>query len=220
MAGRTACLVAVALGLFAFQAKTKPVIAAALLDAGQRTDVHSNANPDQIRVRHVALDLKVDFAAKQLRGSVDLTIERQPGCPAGAALVLDTNGLSIERVSAGTADGDLADVRFELGPADKILGAPLTIQVPESATLVHIAYHTSPEASALQWLEPAQTAGGKQPFLFTQSEAIHARSWIPLQDSPGVRVTYEAKIDVPAPLDAVMSAERKDGAVAERAIRS
>jgi leukotriene-A4 hydrolase len=176
--------------------------------AGERSDVHSYANPHQIRVRHVVLDLTVDFAAKQLRGSATLTIERQPGCPPGAPLVLDTRALTIETVTAGAADGEPAEVKFAVGPNDKILGAPLTIEVPEKATRVRIAYRTSPDASALQWLDPAQTAGGRQPFLFSQSEAIHARSWIPLQDSPAVRVTYEARIRVEPPLTAVMSAER------------
>src|SRR5204863_3568068 len=97
---------------------------------------------------------------------------------------------------------------FKLGVSDKILGAPLTISLPAKATRVRIHYATSPGASGLQWLEPSQTAGKKEPFLFTQSEAIHARSWIPLQDSPAVRVTYTAQVHTPRNLVAVMSAEK------------
>jgi aminopeptidase N len=94
-----------------------------------------------------------------------------------------------------------------LGRADRILGAPLTIVLPEGARQVRIRYATSPNASGLQWLEPPQTAGGEYPFLYSQSQAIHARSWIPTQDSPGVRTTYTARIHATAPLAAVMSAE-------------
>ena len=83
----------------------------------------------------------------------------------------------------------------------------MTIELNPTATQVRIAYHTAPSASALQWLPPALTAGKVKPFLFTQSEAIHARSWIPLQDTPGVRITYGATIRVPEGLSAVMAAE-------------
>lgn len=172
-----------------------------------RRDVHSLGNPRQIAVKHVALDLTVDFPNKQLKGTATLTIERKPRAPKNAPLVLDTRDLTIESVDAGAAD-KLDEVKWSLGNPHRILGAALRIEIPPSATTVRIKYHTSPNASALQWLEPAQTAGKKRPFLFSQSQAIHARSWIPLQDSPGVRVTYDAAIRVPEGLTAVMSADR------------
>jgi leukotriene A-4 hydrolase/aminopeptidase len=171
---------------------------------GGRRDRDSHGNPQQIRVRRVELDLTVDFESKQLRGTATLDVERRPGCPAGTPLILDTRALAIDSVKAGGEE-----IRFEVGASDPMHGAPLTIHLPDSTSQLRIAYRTSPQASALQWVEPAQTAGGKRPFLFTQSEAIHARSWIPLQDSPGVRVTYAATIRVPPGFEAVMSADRR-----------
>jgi leukotriene-A4 hydrolase len=169
-----------------------------------RRDIHSYSNPDQVQVRDVDLDIEVLFDRKILKGSATLTLERrEPGAP---SLILDTRDLRIEKVEQSPEDGAYTEARFTLGAADPILGAPLTITLAPSAGKVRIWYSTSPQASALQWLDPPQTAGKKQPFLFTQSQAIHARSWIPLQDSPGVRQTYSARVRTPKELRAVMSA--------------
>ncbi|MBI5086767.1 MAG: M1 family metallopeptidase [Acidobacteria bacterium] len=157
-------------------------------------DIHSYSNPLESRVSHVELDLAVSFREKKLRGAATLSL-----AAAGKTLVLDTRDLIILRVNG-------ADSGFALGPPDKFLGSPLTIQLPPGARSVVVEYETSPQASGLQWLEPAQTAGKQHPFLFTQSQAIHARSWIPIQDSPGVRVTYSARINAPLPLTPLMSA--------------
>lgn len=162
-------------------------------------DYHSFANPNEVRVTHLSLDLTANFESKQLIGSVTLDIERAK--PENDTLVLDTRGLDIQRVSV---DGE--DVPFDMGETDPDLGTPLSITLPSAANALTVAYSTSPEASGVQWLTPAQTAGKKHPFLFTQAQAVHARSFIPLQDSPQVRVTYDATIKTPEALLAVMSA--------------
>jgi len=189
----------------------------------ERRDVHSFANPHEVIVRHLDCDWEVAFAEKVLKGAVVLTVERTAAggsSPLGnpgdrkvprkedsdTFLVLDTRGLKIEKVETSSDGKAFSAARFEMGPPEKILGAALTIALAPGATQVRIAYSTGPDASALQWLEPSQTAGEKRPFLFTQSQAIHARSWIPLQDTPGVRVTYSAKVRTPKDLFAVMSA--------------
>ncbi len=172
------------------------------------SDVHSHARPDRARVTHLALDARVDFEKQALEGVATLRFERPADAPADSPLVLDTRGLIIEKVTAPDPEGvKPRDVPYKLGDDDPVLGASLTIEAPVSAREVSVAYRTTARATALQWLSPKGTAGGKQPFLFTQSQAIQARSWIPLQDSPGIRITYEAKIDVPSDLTAVMSAE-------------
>jgi leukotriene-A4 hydrolase len=171
-------------------------------------DVHSYSNPQATRVTHVDLDWNVSFEEKTIKGSATLTVERLPPIKTRLGyLVLDTRDLKIERVETSSSGKVFSQARFELGAADKILGAPLTVTMPSGTTYVRIFYATSPAASGLQWLGPEQTAGKKQPFMFSQAQAIHARSFIPLQDSPQVRVTYSARVRTPANLLAVMSAE-------------
>jgi leukotriene-A4 hydrolase len=168
-------------------------------------DTHSFARPDEARVTHVALDLTADFAAKSLAGTATLTVARAPGA---RTIVLDTRGLAVSGMTAG--DGRVLE--FTRGPVDPVLGQALTVTLPDvtlpdTATEVVVAYATSPDAGALQWLSPAQTAGRKHPYLFSQGQSILTRTWIPTQDSPGIRQTYSARITVPKELRALMSAE-------------
>jgi len=175
-------------------------LAAPLAAATTERDPHSHARPEQVSVSHLHLDLEVDFEARRLAGTVELTLERH--APADR-LWLDARGLEIESVEL--EDGTPA--RFELGPEDPILGRSLAIRIGPATRAVRIRYRTSPDAAGLLWLEPRQTAGGSHPFLFSQSQAILARTWIPCQDTPSVRSTYSARLRVPAELLALMSAE-------------
>ena len=165
-------------------------------------DYHSFANPESIKVTHLSLDLTVDFTKKVLVGTAQLDFERVD--VNAQQLILDTRDLTIDGVSAKGKE-----INFDLASADSFLGAALTIDIPADVNSVLISYQTSPKASGVQWLTPEQTAGKKHPFLFTQAQAIHARSFIPLQDSPQVRMTYEATIRTPIELLAVMSASNE-----------
>jgi leukotriene A-4 hydrolase/aminopeptidase len=169
-------------------------------------DRHSYANTDAFKATHVALDLHADFERKRLSGHADLTLERLQ--PQAREVILDTRALNISSVELLGAQPQ--KLQFKIGSPDQILGAPLRIELPAQSTekqiKLRVKYETSPQASGLQWLTPAQTASKRHPFLFSQSQAIHARSWIPLQDTPSVRLTYEAHIRTPPQLLAVMSA--------------
>ncbi|MDP2187097.1 MAG: M1 family metallopeptidase [Sphingobacteriaceae bacterium] len=160
-------------------------------------DPHSYARPDESRVDALHLDLRVDFEQRQLRGAAVWTLAPEHG----DSLVLDTYDLNIDSVLV-----DLVPVAFTLSSKDPILGQALTLPLTPTAREVRIVYSTQPGARALQWLEPSQTAGKKHPFLFTQSQAILARTWLPCQDSPGLRYRYTANIQAPAGMMALMSA--------------
>jgi leukotriene-A4 hydrolase len=169
-----------------------------------RGDAHSYSNPEQIRVRHLDLDLDISFERRTLAGTATLLLERID--PNASELRLDARALDVVSAAAAAGDGPWSEASFRVAAPDSILGSALTIALDTRADRVRIAYATAPGASGLQWLNPAQTAGRSHPFLFSQSQSIHARSWIPLQDTPGVRMTYDATIRTPSGLRAVMSA--------------
>ncbi len=163
-------------------------------------DDHSYAQLEEARVTHVSLDLTPNFSAQRIAGTARLTIERSPGAD---SLILDVRDLTIKSVT----DSRGQVLGFRIGAADPILGSPLAIALASTDNTIAIDYETSPAAAAVQWLTAAQTAGRKMPFLFTQGESILTRTWVPTQDTPSQRQTYDATIHVPEGMRAVMSAE-------------
>ena len=176
----------------------------------RRTDEHSYSEPDKVRISELELDLGVDFDKRELAGTATLDLDWQ--VEDYDDLVLDTRDLVIAEVQARNGNRRWRDVPFTLAAEDARFGSKLTIDLPRQYDQVRIAYRTSPEASGLQWLAPSMTASGK-PFMFSQSQAIHARSWVPLQDSPSVRFTYTAHITTPKNAMALMSANNDPDAV-------
>lgn len=163
-------------------------------------DEHSYAQPEKARVTNVSLDLTPDFAAKRINGIARLAIQKTGNAD---SVILDIRDIDIKRVTSASGD----TLGYRIGASKEVLGAPLAIALPPTGDTVVIEYQTSPTAAAVQWLSQEQTAGGKMPFLFTQGEAILTRTWIPTQDGPGIRQTYDATVHVPAGMRAVMSAE-------------
>ncbi len=160
-------------------------------------DHHSHARPNEAVITHLDLDIAVDMAAKRISGIASYKIHLKDG----NQIILDTDGLTIE----GVVDGAGAKLPYTLGDST-FLGRPLLVELPAGTDQIAIRYHTGDHARALQWLGAEQTADKTHPFLFTQGQAILTRSWIPVQDSPGIRFTYTSKVSVPMELMAVMSA--------------
>ncbi len=162
-------------------------------------DIHSFALPNDARVTHLHWKAAVDFETKTIKAVASWDIESKADTD---IILFDTRGLSIEKI---TLD-DEVPTTFRLSASDLLLGEALAVLIKPTTKKVNIYYQTSPDAEAIQWLSPQQTSGKKFPFLFTQSQAILARSWVPCQDSPGVRFTYDADVTVPKELIALMSA--------------
>jgi len=181
-------------------------------------DEHSYAEPDKVRISDLALDLALDFDQRQLAGTATATLHWLD--PKATQLLLDTRGLSIDKIEGAASNGQWTPLHYALAAPDRILGSKLTIQMPQRNPAVRITYRTSPDASGLQWLQPSMTQGKQQPFMFSQSEAIHARSWVPLQDTPSVRFTYRAHVLAPKDAMVLMSAQNDAAAADGSAPRS
>lgn len=192
--------------------KTSPLLRAtlcAILGAASAQalalDPLSYANFEQVRTRALHMDLKADFEKKTLSGFAELSLDWLD--KSARTLDLDTRELTISKIEAQDAMGRWTPAKYSLDKFDQEKGQALHVQLPAQAPKVRIHYHTAPTASALQWLTPAQTLSGKRPFMFSQSQSINARSWVPVQDTPSVRFTYTARIQAPQGLRVVMSAD-------------
>jgi leukotriene-A4 hydrolase len=209
---------------FALALSSGIAVAGAPLDEGALdpgNDYHSFANIEQFRVTHMEIDLRVwiisGSSSKTLDGFAVLEVKRLD--PNATELVLDTKGLMISEVTqkqtdlmGATSKGQTAWVSrpFHMGKSDPILGSALVIELPASkkpTELIKIDYETTEDASGLEWLDKTKIMVLKKPFLYTRSQGIGARSWIPLQDTPLVRLTYAVRLHAPPELKAVMSGE-------------
>jgi leukotriene-A4 hydrolase len=173
-------------------------------------DEHSYAEPQKVAIADLALDIAVDFDAKTIGGTATYTLDWKD--KAATQLVLDTRDLTIEKVE-GEADNAWAPLQYALAAKDPVLGSKLTIETPARNAKVRVTYTSSPEASGLQWLTPEMTEGKQLPFMFSQSQQIHARSWVPLQDTPQVRYTYSAHVTSRPDVMVLMSADNDPAAV-------
>ncbi len=178
-------------------------------DAAER-DEHSYAEPEKVVIDDLALALALDFDSRTLAGTATYTLDWKDA--AADALVLDTRDLVIERVEGQADGGAWQPLQHVLAARDALLGSRMTIEAPARPARIRVTYRTSPEASGLQWLQPAMTAGGQTPFMFSQSQAIHARSWVPLQDTPRVRYSYTARVTAPQDVMVLMSADNDPAA--------
>lgn len=191
---------ALTLGAISTAAIAAPAAVAPILTTPEAKDVKSYARPQVARVTHVDLDLVADFGAKTMQGSAAMDVLAAKGAD---EIVLDTLNLKVTSVT----DGAGRALPWTLGASDEELGAPLVVKL-NGAKRIIVHYSSSPGARALQWLDPSLTAGKHKPYLFSQGQDINNRSWIPTQDSPGIRQTWTARIVVPKDLVAIMSGER------------
>lgn len=167
----------------------------AILNMKRATDHHSYCKPAEAVVTHLDWNAVVDFESRTIAATATFDLETSDNAE---KVILDIRELDILSVQV-----DGKDSPFNIGEEQEFIGSPLSIEITPSTKKVSINYNTQPGADAFLWVEGSENT---HPFLFTQSQAILARTWIPCQDSPGIRFTYNATVDVPKDLMALMSA--------------
>lgn len=173
--------------------------------------MHSFSNYDKVQTTHLDWDVKVDFKHKHIAGIAKWKFKN---LTKSNYIHFDTYDLILKNVKVNGKS-----VQYFQTPMNKDFGSGLSIPIRETDSIVSIEYRTGQKATALQWLSATQTAGKKLPFLFTQCESIHARSLLPCQDVPANRITYNAIVDVPEGMMAVMSAKNPTEKNADRIYR-
>ena len=164
-------------------------------------DDHSFANTDEIRTKHLHLNMDVDFETKTIYGVARHKMENNGADTA----IFDIKELTIQKVTLG--DKQEIETTYIIGEKDELLGQPLAVKIDTTTEYINIYYQTTDKCEALDWLEPELTGGKVHPFLYSQGQAILTRSWIPVQGTPSNRITYSADVQVPKELMAIMSAD-------------
>jgi leukotriene-A4 hydrolase len=163
------------------------------------TDLHSYANINQIRIKHINLNLEIDWEAHILKGQATLNINKLSETD---TLILDSKQLTV----SGITNEKGQPLTYWFGKNQEIFGSALYVKLDGEQNAIMVNYQTQAECAALQWLSPEQTHDKKDPFLYSQSQAILARSWVPCQDAPSVKFTYSARIKTKPGFLALMSA--------------
>ncbi len=162
-------------------------------------DMHTFSNFETVTCKHLDWKANINFYTKQIDGVATWTFENKTKA---TVIIFDTYDLNIHSVIVNNKE-----TAFSLGKKNEVYGSSLSIPILKTDTIVSVTYTTGKNATALQWLSPSQTAGKKMPYLFTQCESIQARSLLPCQDVPAIRITYNAHVQVPNKMMAVMSAK-------------
>ncbi|KAF2198666.1 leukotriene A-4 hydrol [Delitschia confertaspora ATCC 74209] len=162
-------------------------------------DPNTLSNYHNFRTRHTKAAFEIDFQKKILNGGVVLTLESLTEGES-KEIVLDTSYLNVKAIKV-----DAKEVEWNIGERFNAYGCPLSIKLDHGIEKgkmveVEITLSTTENCTALQWMSPAQTSNKKHPYMFSQCQAIHARSVFPCQDTPDVKSTFDFEIRSPLPV--------------------
>lgn len=166
--------------------------------ADQVVDIHTQSNYRDVPVRHMSMHLTLHMNEKIFYGYVDLQIENSL---AQSSLILDTKSLVIVSTAIGSSTAsNLVNVAHTLRENQPVLGQALEIPIEPTTRLVRVHYQTTEKSVGLDWIAPNLTSD-HFPMVVTQFQAINARTFVPCQDTPANKITYDATIALKSDID-------------------
>ena len=162
-------------------------------------DPNTLSNYNNWLTTHTSTTFDILFDEQKLSGNVIHKLKSITKAETNE-VILDTSHLLIHSVKI---NGEKA--KWEVASRVEPYGSPLKIELAEPVDLdatidVSIDCETTAGCTALQWLTPAQTSTKKHPYMFSQCQAIHARSVFPCQDTPDVKAPFDFTIKSPLPV--------------------
>jgi leukotriene-A4 hydrolase len=176
-----------------------------------RKDFSSLSNYHEVTITHIKLKWNVDFGAQIFSGSVEHSMK----VLADGTKEVHFDSSHIHILEEGIVINNSIPAKFRVEDPHEVLGSRIVVEIPidlrqkDTTFTIRFLYAIDPAASAVQWLPASATQGGEFPFVFTQSQAIHARSLLPCMDSPAVKATYAATVAAPKWCTVLMSALAK-----------
>ena len=163
-------------------------------------DPSSQANYEDYCMHHASFQLEVDFESCRLKTSAELHFRATN--PSVKHLILDTSNVEVFELNVKGPGQSSRPVVFDLLPSKSYLGSALkvdlsSVSLNENELVLAISCGTTDKCEAIQWMKKEETAGKRQPYLYSQCQSILCRSIFPCQDTPGVKFTYDAEVSVP-----------------------
>jgi aminopeptidase N len=171
---------------------------------------------------HTALDLDVDVVKQTIAGSVTHSIralrdgldEISFNC---VELVLDSVGVDGRRVPFDYPVPSSQSTSWLAGAGEAEADDRVVIHLPSplsrgASAKVTVHYHGAPKIG-LYWIQPEKGLPDKRHEVWSQGEGEDTRYWIPCNDYPNEKATFEGRFRVPKGYTAVSNGaliEKKD----------
>lgn len=157
-------------------------------------DPSTFSNYYEFKVNETVLNFDIDFSKKKVSG--DVTFDLISKNSDLKEIWLDTSYLIIHSITINDQP-----TKSTLNERTEPLGSRLNITLPSSTSNItlRILFETTSKCTALQFLEKEATDGKSAPYLFSQCQAIHARSLFPCFDTPSIKSPYKMSVKSPYP---------------------
>jgi leukotriene-A4 hydrolase len=172
-------------------------------------DPNTLSNYNNWRTTHTDTKFDILFEEQKLTGNVTHKLQSITKAET-REIILDSSHVQIHDIKVNGQP-----TKWEVAKRVEPYGSAVHINLEKGVELdqhveISIDVSTTPACTALQWLTPAQTSNKKHGYMFSQCQAIHARSIFPCQDTPDVKAPFDFTINSPLPVIASGLADKSN----------